>query len=397
VTPSAIETVVRERLGLDPAALGPGVLERAVEARMQVRGVTEPAFYALRLITDQVERDALACEMTVPETWFFRGSRALFDRLAVFVAERAADRTPGNAVRILSVPCSTGEEPYSLAIALAERLLTADDFAIDAVDLSERALAKAAAGRYSSFAFREAGADARPVYFRQVDDRWELLRRLRDAVHFRPGNLTEPTFLAHERVYDLVVSRNLFIYLTPDARLRAMANLDRLLALDGLLCVTPGEADRLPPGRFVPEGPAEFGLYRRVASVSLLKTPGAAPPSWPGRVAAEPPKPPPRAEADMLEAARALADSGRLDEARAICELLRVAHEASADRLTLVAAMDLAGGRADEAYQSLRQALYLVPDHPEAINLMIGLCERRGEKARAAALRRRLAAGEGGK
>src|SRR6185437_14589913 len=58
--------------------------------------------------------------------------------------------------------------------------------------------------------------------------------------------------------------------LTPDARLRAMANFDRLLAIDGRLCVTPAEADRLPPGRFVAEGSAEFGIYRRVGVGSSL-------------------------------------------------------------------------------------------------------------------------------
>src|SRR5947209_13114807 len=114
--------------------------------------------------------------------------------------------------------------------------------------MSDRALAKAAAARYGVFAFREAGTDMRPAYFRDVEGQWELLPHLRAAVRFQPGNLTEPDFLASERAYDLILCRNLFIYLTPDARLRAMANFDRLLAFDGRLCVTPAEADRLPPG-----------------------------------------------------------------------------------------------------------------------------------------------------
>jgi chemotaxis protein methyltransferase WspC len=395
VTSNVIETVVRERLGLDPAALGANAVERAVRGRMAARGLADPALYAARLLTEQAERDALACDLAVSETWFFRGSRALFDRLAAFVAERAALRTPGNAIRVLSVPCGTGEEPYSLAIALHERLLSATDVTIDAVDLSTRALAKAAAAQYGSFAFREPGADIRPAYFRPLEDRWELFRYLRDAVHFRPGNLTDPTFLADERRYDLVLCRNLFIYLTPDARLRAIANIDRLLAFDGLLCVTPGEADRLPPGRFVPEGPTEFGLYRRAgvttvaAPIRAERLPVEVEPRLP--VPTPPPVARPARAAAMLSAARLLADAGRLDEARAACETVLRTRPADADALALLGVIYLADGDDAAAFNTLRKALYLEPHHPEAVPHMLGLCERRGEKARAAALRRRLA------
>jgi chemotaxis protein methyltransferase WspC len=396
VTAAAIETVVRERLGLDPSALGPSVLARAVEGRMSARGLTDLALYTARLMTEAGERDALAADLAVSETWFFRGGRPLFERLAAFVADRAAGAHRG-PVRVLSVPCSTGEEPYSLAIAFYERFLTPDDFTVDAIDLSERALARAGAARYGTFAFREAGADARPAYFRRVEEQWELAPHLRAAVRFLPGNLTDPLFLAAERPYDLILCRNLFIYLTPDARARAMANFDRLLAIDGRLCVTPAEADRLPPGRFTPEGAVEFGVYRRTGVGSGLHkvlTPRAdvvsetpPPPARPAAPAVGlPPSPP-----GTLGAARVLADAGRLDEARAACEQLLRARPTDADALALLGVVHLAGGRADDAFEAFRKALYLVPDHAEAMAHMAGLCERRGDTGRAAALRRRLA------
>jgi chemotaxis protein methyltransferase WspC len=390
VTARAIETVVRERLGLDPAALGPDVLERAVETRMHARGLLDPALYAARLMTEAAERDALAADLAVSETWFFRGGRPLFERLAAFVAERAGGDS-GNPARVLSVPCSTGEEPFSLAIALHERFLTPDNFTLDAVDVSAPALARANTARYGSFAFRETGPDPRPVYFRQTDDTWELLSHLRGAVRFLPGNLTDPLFLANERPYDLVLCRNLFIYLTAEARVRAMTNFDRLLAPDGRLCVTPAEADRLPPGRFVPDGPIEFGVYRRIGNRA------AAPKIGPART--EPPKPStftpvPRAglpSTDPLGTARALADAGHLDEARAACEALLRVRSADADALALLGVVHLAAGRSAEASDALRKALYLAPDHAEAMTHMMALCERRGDTARADALRRRLA------
>jgi chemotaxis protein methyltransferase WspC len=378
---------------------------------MHARGLTDPALYTARLMTEATERNALAAELAVSETWFFRGGRALFERLAGFIADRAAGRAPGKTVRALSIPCSTGEEPYSLAIAAHERFLTPEDFSIDAVDVSARVLARATAARYGVFAFRESGVDVRPVYFRSTEDSWELLPHLRAAVRFVPGNLTDPLFLADERPYDLILCRNLFIYLTPDARVRALANFDRLLALDGLLCVTPAEADRLPSSRFVPDGPLEFGTYRRAdlgSPVPRTAEPRAEPSGLSGERArftalprpSAPRAPAPRAPAprapevtspDPLSAARALADAGRLDAARAACEALLRARPANADALALLGVVHLAAGRADDALDAFRKALYLVPDHAEAMTQMMALCERRGDTARAAALRKRLA------
>ena len=397
---TAIDTVVRERMGIDPAALGPNVLARAVEGRMLARGLSDPALYTARLMTEQSERDALAADLAVSETWFFRGGRILFERLSGFLADRASTRTAGGRIRALSAPCSTGEEPYSLAVAMHERLLTPDEYAIDAVDQSERVLARAAVARYGPFAFREGGTDTRPAYFRRVEEQWELLPHLRAAVRFLPGNLTDPLFLAGERPYDLIICRNLFIYLTPDAKMRAMTNLDRLLALDGRLCVTPAEADRLPPGRFVLEGSTEFGIYRRVGVGSglhraldrpaedLAKTPV---PDRPVNLArAGVPKDAPAPTPNTIEAARFFADAGRLNEARAVCEFLVRARATDADSLALLGVIHLAAGRPDEAFDALRKALYLAPDHIEAVSHMMALCERRGDTAHAAALKRRL-------
>lgn len=399
---TAIDAVVRERMGIDPAALGPNVLTRAVEGRMLARGLSDPALYTARLMTEQSERDALAADLAVSETWFFRGGRFLFERLSGFLADRASNRAAGTRVRALSVPCSTGEEPYSLAIAMHERFLTPDEYAIDAVDQSERVLARAAAGRYGAFAFREGGTDSRPAYFRRADEQWELLPHLRAAVRFLSGNLADPLFLAAERPYDLIICRNLFIYLTPDAKVRAMANFDRLLAIDGRLCVTPAEADRLPPGRFVPEGPTEFGVYRRAGVGSGLHralarvdpagdistTPAPVKTPAPSRTGV--PKDAPAPLPNTIEAARLFADAGRLDEARAACEALIRARATDADALALLGVVHLAAGRSDAAFDALRKALYLAPDHVEAVSNMMALCDRRGDTARAAALRRRL-------
>lgn len=394
---TAIERVVRDRLGLDPSALGSSALGRAVQTRMAARGITDPALYTARLMTEAAECGALAGALTVRETWFFRGGHALFDRLADFVLAHSG--RPGG-VRVLSAPCSTGEEPYSLAIALLDHLGGPGACAIDAIDLSEQHLARAVEGRYPASAFREPGTDPRPAHFRKSGDVWEVLPHVRAAVRFVGANLADPQFLAAEPPYDLILCRNVFIYLTPDAKQRAVANLDRLLAPDGRLCLTPAEADRLPPERFTPDGPPGSGIYRRASaeaggpagragpgpalSTTALTTALAPPPAPPNDRPA-PPAP------GTLAAARALADAGHLGAARAVCERLLAASPGHADALALVGVMALATGNTDAAYDAFGKALYLAPDHVEAIGHMIHLCERRGNPVRAAALRARLA------
>ncbi|MDY3551717.1 CheR family methyltransferase [Gemmata sp. JC717] len=386
----AIERTVRDRLGVDPSTLGTGALDRAVQVRMTARGIDEPALYTARLLTEPAERDALAAVLSVSETWFFRGGRALFDRLAGFAARRAHRSAAG--VRVLSAPCSTGEEPYSLAIALLEQLGGAGAYTVDAIDVSEPNLTRASAGRYPAGSFREPGPDVRPPYFRKVGDRWEVLPHIRAAVRFFSANLTDPVFLAAERPYDLILCRNVFIYFTPEAKQRAVANLDRLLALDGRLCLTPAEADRLPPGRFSPDGPPEFGIYRRAGSPSDVHATLPAAPPAPPRPPSKAPAPPLAVPAPgTLAAARALADAGRLGDARAVCEALLRTAPGDADALALLGVVQLATGNTDAAYDAFGKALYLDPDHREAVTHMITLCERRGQTARADALRKRLA------
>jgi chemotaxis protein methyltransferase WspC len=98
----------------------------------------------------------------------------------------------------------------------------------------------------------------------------------------------------------------------------------------------------------------------------------------------------PATKPDPLAAARALADAGKLDEALAAYEHA-ARTDTSADGFSLLGIIELARGRSDAAGNAFRKALYLDPDHPEALSHMIVLCEQRGETARAAALRRRLA------
>src|SRR5262249_5758451 len=143
--------------------------------------------------------------------------------------------------RVLSVPCSTGEEPYSLALALLEAGVAPSSWQIDAVDLSPRHIERAGRGVFGEFSFRQTPPELRQRYFRRIAAGWEPEPALRALVRFRQGNLLAAFFLAGEEPFDLIFCRNLFIYLLPAARRRALETLDRLLAAEGWLCMGHAE------------------------------------------------------------------------------------------------------------------------------------------------------------
>lgn len=415
----AIETLLRERIGLDPSALGMSGLARAVAARLAVSDASDPDNYALRLAFDASEWTALVGELLVAETWFFRGGRTLFDYLANGIRTAAESSGGSRPIRIASIPCSTGEEPYSLAIALHELGVPKHQYHIDGIDLSESHLARARAGEFSAYSFREPLTDMKRRWFvSAAENRWELMPSIRCAVHFISGNIIDRDFLFGQERYDLILCRNLFIYLTPEARGLALANLDRLLVPEGRLCLTSTEADRLPVGRYLAEGPAALAVFRKVGSdatgsgvlaagprsdripkpiVRPTPQPGSgrivAPiadrPSGASRERSVPPLAIPATDP------RALADAGRIAEALAACDGLLKSHPESADLYSLLGVIRMAAGNRREAAAAFRSALYLRPEHTEALSYSIVLHDQFGEADQAAALRHRLARIEG--
>jgi chemotaxis protein methyltransferase WspC len=213
-----IFSVLRREIGLDPESVGHRSLEAAVERRAQELELSLDA-YALRVQTSSEERRALIERVVVPETWFFR-DRAPFDFLArVANAEwRHRDRQ----VRVLSIPCSTGEEPYSISMCFLDQGIPPACFAIEACDISEAALERARRASYTAIAFRGSDLNYRDRHFVPLPDgRFELEPRARAPVTFRYANILDLDKLAPPASFDAIFSRNLLIYLEPDIREKA--------------------------------------------------------------------------------------------------------------------------------------------------------------------------------
>ncbi|WP_316156683.1 protein-glutamate O-methyltransferase CheR [Cupriavidus sp. BIC8F] len=411
-TATHIEALLKARIGLDAGAIGTGAVARAVRERQQARQAPDTQAYWDLLHGTADEFQALIEAVVVPETWFFRHREALL-ALGRLAAERAfADGR--RTLRVLSLPCSTGEEPYSIAMAMLDAGVPAGRFAIDAMDISARALARARQGEYGANAFRSAPLDFRDRYFTATPTGYVLDARVRAQVRLLQGNLVDPGLLAGEPPYDFVFCRNLLIYFDAPGQRHAVQTLARLAAADGLLFVGPAEASLLSAQGLEPVGLPLTFAFRKPSGVTAARAAPRAPvhAAQPPRMAAPPrlPRPPaslrpvPVTPASLrpaapepgndqraaLAAIAAQADRGELEAAGAAClALLERTPDANADAYCMLGVLHDAAGRAAQAHAAYRKALYLDPAHQESLYHLAALLDTEGDHDGAMRLRQR--------
>ncbi len=113
------EVLLRQTMGLDAASVGSTTIERAVQQPMAALGLASTDDYLDKLRRSAEELQELVETVVIPETWFFRDPEA-FSAMAHLVVEERLQVRPSDIVRVLSIPCSTGEEPYSIVMALLD-------------------------------------------------------------------------------------------------------------------------------------------------------------------------------------------------------------------------------------------------------------------------------------
>lgn len=397
----AAAELLQAQIGVDPLSLGSNGLSNLIAKRMHGLGLTDPQRYAAYLQDFAEEMTALIEEVVVPETWFFRGGE-VFSFLAEKVRNTMESASPAPKVRILSAPCSSGEEPYSMAIALLEAGIPHTQWTIVGIDLSAHSLARARRGVYREASFREMPDSLRRKYFHKRDSGWEIDPALRDRVQFQRGNLLDPELLADAGSFDVIFCRNLLIYLAAEARRLVLANLDRLLAPQGLFCMGHAEPLNLLDPRFQTTGPHAYFLFQR----RQAKPPGPIAPNGAAPLAPRKERPSRRpmqrrlrpqpvaaatiAPVDLLLQARQEADAGSLDKARQTCQAHLAAAGPSAPGYSLLGVIHQARREKTEAAECFRRALYLDPHHEEALLHLLLLYQEDGNDAAALRLRRRL-------
>ncbi|HHK2658864.1 TPA: protein-glutamate O-methyltransferase CheR, partial [Pseudomonas aeruginosa] len=258
------ERLLKSRIGLDASSVGSAVIERAVRQRMSGLALHDEDEYWMRLNGSPGEVQALIEAVVVPETWFFRYPES-FTTLARLAFERLPSLGGGRALRILSLPCSTGEEPYSIVMALLDAGLSEYLFEVDALDVSARVIERASLGVYGRNSFRGDELGFRDRHFSEVADGYQLAEQVRRKVRFRCGNLLDPGLLAGEAPYDFVFCRNLLIYFDRPTQSEVVEVLKRLLRSDGAMFIGPAEASLLSQHGMQPIGVPLSFVFRRTS------------------------------------------------------------------------------------------------------------------------------------
>lgn len=209
-----LRDAIRERFGIYFDDSKHFLLQSRLQTRLLKRSVADFAAYYKFLVSHpdrDSEWDELASVLSNNETYFFR-ERAQLDILSGPVVDEAL-KTGGGRLRVWSAACSSGEEPYSLAMTLLEtRKLGWPQVRIRAMDLSPRALAKAGEGFYRELSFRATPPELIQKYFRPVRDGFLIADDVKRMVEFVRMNLLDGQAVASAGPVDAIFCRNVLIY-----------------------------------------------------------------------------------------------------------------------------------------------------------------------------------------
>ena len=438
-----IERLLEEKIGLSVDTIGVDTITSVINRRMAECNLRDYAAYVRYLGEHEIEWEDLIEAVVVPETWFFRNEES-FVFLGRYIKTEWTAQHPGGTFRALSIPCSSGEEPYSIAMTCMEAGLSTGQFVVDAVDISQKALAKAQKGIYGPESFRRHDTlPLRDQYFVAKDDgSFHIHQQLHSTVRWLHGNLLNEYILQAAPSYNVVFCRNLLIYLSVLARNRVSATINRLLARRGLLFVGHAERPLFQAKKFVAVTmPGVFAYYREgqldESVICGEQHPAqpferrrtsriAAPPqNIPKRQAAAPPPPPPpppppakpeierhqppppsrpdsqppavierrkphNPTMQQLDRARELADQGNLNEALHLCDAVLAENAAHVQAHFLMGLVYQALKDENRAEKSFNKTIYLDPDHHEALYYLVLMMEERGQPEKAKQLRQRI-------
>lgn len=394
-------------------------LARAAERAMAAAGLSDPREYALRVGQGRLSMADLLGAMTVGETYFHRDPEQLELVGRRVVPEVLALRPAGHVFRAWSAGCASGEEAYSVALTLEAAGLR-DRYHVLGTDLSRRSLERARDGAYGAWSLRGAAREAAARSLHREGDRWVVPPRLRARVRFEYLNLAEdvyPSLLTGTSGLDLILCRNVLMYLEPAVIAAVARRLHDCLAEGGWLLTGPAdpllaplaplEAISTPAGLAYRRPAGAAGSGRRAGTgPAPRRAPPAPPPPRPAP-ASRPPAPPPPAAvlaaaeeagragdwaavlalaAPLLELAegaawlvRAAANAGDLGRADALAAAATDRHPLAPELHLLRAAILAELGRDAEAAGAARRCLYLRPDLAVGHATLGGLLERAGD------------------
>ncbi len=398
---------IEEKMGLAFPGERHADLERHVRDTAREAGYDDTASYVGRLLSSpssQTGIEALAANITVGETYFFRDAGSLDTVAEAIVPEIIRLRKKEDRrIRIWSAGCSTGEEPYSIAILLDKILPepAGRHVTLLATDINPRSLEKAAKGIYSPWSFRDTPEWVREGYFTKTKKGFEIVRRIKKMVTFSYHNLAHdpyPSLVNNTSAMDIIFCRNVLMYFSRERAKRVARQFSMSLVDDGWLVINPIEGSQGILSPFKGVRFPQATLYRKTGAKEAVapaeedepgkmdplkdirphktKTVGDTPAGSMAATSADPVEtvvfarpvtkvatPEPQgALSDLAFEARSAADRGRLPEALELCQKAIDRNKLSRSLYFLKGTILNEIGRTTEAAASFRRAIYVDRD-----------------------------------
>lgn len=389
---------VARRTGLVFAPNRCQTLEQAVRVVMREQTLDDLSEFERRLAAGGVPWEPLIAQMTVGETYFFRDNEHFEFLIRRVLPELSERRGPQYCPRVWSAGCASGEEAYSLAMALDEQGKLEGAFVLG-TDLNRTALKRARAARYKKWSLRALERERLEKYFSRSGEEVVLTPRVRERVSFEELNLsgtTYPSAVTGTFAMDLILCRNVLIYLSQEAIRAVSGRLFDCLSPGGYLITGPSDP-LLPEARFEVTSVTAGLAYRRPLSTFQTASAGPSPRALGEQVSIVPQLPAPSAHEVPLEssslrerarfaeeqadyeqlsrlvrehpdepwlaiaAVRVASNTARSSVAEAECRAALGRHALNAELHYLHALVLLDLGRKSEAIDALRRAIYLDP------------------------------------
>jgi chemotaxis protein methyltransferase WspC len=385
---TAIESFIHQATGLNANMMGSGVITNAINRRRRVLQIPSAASYWTYLQQHPPEQQALIETVVIPETWFFR-DRTPFQYLTHHLQQVLKTQTKRSPLRILSLPCSTGEEPYSIVMALLNAGIPKTRFTVDAIDISQHNIHQAQLGSYGPFSFRHGDPQIQQQFFTLNGDRYHIHSTVKDCVQFSCANVLKPQTWQQKLPYDIIFCRNLLIYFDDSTRQKVLTFCQKALHPSGILFVGHAESGILLNQQWRSlRIPFTFAYQLPIATptaphtpLPFLKTLAQKRPKPPSPSASDPPNP---------TDAQTLANAGQLDRAAEQCHQILRTYPLHLETHLLLGEIHQAQNQNPLAEQWFAKALYLAPDSVAALTYLERLLRAREDTAGADRLQARI-------
>ena len=393
-----IKSILKKEIGLDTSTIGDSTIKKILNDRMRSNQITDLDEYYNFLSQNNEELNLLLETSVIPETWFFRDDKPFASILYNLLKQR--HNNPNKICKILCIPCSTGEEPYSLAIFLRNNGIPETAYEIQAIDISLNSIAIAEQGVYGKNSFRDENSRSHiEKHFSYKDSEYSLNNNIKSSVKFYRANILDLTTFPVKQIFDFILCRNLLIYFDIPTKAIAYANLNNILDENGILYIGHSEFGSVPGDTFntvkidstyclVKKSNPYYDLKNRINyGESACKIPLSE-----NNTLAAPRKAfsnidlfalPKDNEKDnlsnhtrsneknndieIIHQARTMADNGNLRNAESLCYKYIDLHGDHEEAFFLLGLINEASGNTQQAQIYYKKSLYLNPKHYETL------------------------------